>query len=106
MCSVAASNFGLARIFTTYQHFLEHTCLYKPTFDGATIILEDMFIAILTMHPKSSSRCSFISSMAFKVYVQTWLYNNIICNNHASCMLKLPFMDSIWESRIIDYYLD
>jgi hypothetical protein len=57
-----------------------------------------MFIAILTMDPKSSSRCNLISSMAFRVYMQTWLYNNTICTNHASYMLKLPFMSSIWES--------
>ncbi len=51
MCSVATSDLGLTRIFTTYQHFLEHTCLYKPTFDGFTIIEENMFTTILTMDP-------------------------------------------------------
>jgi hypothetical protein len=26
MCNIAISNLGLARIFSTYQHFLEHKC--------------------------------------------------------------------------------
>jgi hypothetical protein len=105
MCSVATFDLGLVRIFTTYQHFLEHTCWYKPTFDGLTILVEYMFTTILTMDPISSSRCSLVSNMAFQIYMQTWLYNGTICTNHASCMLKLHFMSSIQESRII-YYLN
>ncbi len=107
----------------TLKHFwcplFLHACddTYLPTFSRTYMLIQTNIWWIysnsgrhvychIDYGSKSSFRCSLVSNMAFKVYMQTWLYNNTIRTNHASYMLKLHFMTSIQESRIIDYYLD